>query len=429
MNSDGAARAARKYVLIIPDGAADESREDGKTPLAVARTPSADFVAREGVSGLVQTLYDELPKESMVALLGILGWEPHRYHPRGRASCELLALENVPLHEGDLAFRANLARMEHGVLVSYSANYITSEDARPLVKRLNSELRGAFPDLELYHNSDFRNTLVLRGAGVDPAVLFCPEPHESHGMPFSLDRLVSGGDAKSRAVASKINRYVVHAARLLARETANVLFPWSASRPLQLPPFREHSGFSGRTAAVGCMDFLHGIAKAGGIDFVLVGNGRPTTDFCAKGDAVIRLLIEGYEFVICHINAPDEAAHMQDFALKVRCLESIDESIVRPIVEYFQTHPGELGGVMVVPDHYTNCAPIFDQKMRRDVHAGVPVPFALWNGRDRDGVETFTEDAAAGGLYGNEHLGHMDLLGILTGAQRSPVRQQAESRR
>jgi len=403
----------RKYVLIIPDGAADEGRMDGKTPLALAHIPYADFVAREGVSGLVQTLYDELPKESMVALLGILGWEPHRYHPRGRASCELLALGDIPLHDGDLAFRANLARMEQGVLVSYNADYITSERAAPLIRRLNDELRPAFPEVELYHNNDFRNTLVIRGAGIDPALLFCPEPHESHGMAFAMERLISGGDVRSRAVAGRINQYLVRAARLLAGETANVLFPWSASRPLRLPPFNEHTGFAGKTIAVGCMDFLHGIAKAGGIDFFMVGNGRPTTDFQAKGEAVLRFLAEGYQCVICHINAPDEAAHMQDFALKVRSLELIDEHIVRPVVEYFQAHPDELGGMMVVPDHYTNCTPVLSQRMRKDVHSGLPVPFAVWNGTDRDSVRSFSEDAAREGMYGDDGLGHMELLGIL----------------
>jgi 2,3-bisphosphoglycerate-independent phosphoglycerate mutase len=245
-------------------------------------------------------------------------------------------------------------------------------------------------------------------------------------MAFALERLVSGGDARSRAVADRINQYIVRAARLLADETANVLFPWSASRPLRLPSFNTHCGFSGKAAAVGCMDFLHGIAKAGGIDFVLVGNGRPTTDFRAKGEAVVRLLTEGYRFVVCHINAPDEAAHMQDFPLKVRSLELIDAHIVCPVVEYFQARPAELGGVMVVPDHYTNCAPVLSQKMRKDVHSGMPVPFALWNGRDRDDVQAFSEDAARDGLYGESGLGHMDLLGIL-GVAPGSGRQGPES--
>jgi 2,3-bisphosphoglycerate-independent phosphoglycerate mutase len=99
--------------------------------------------------------------------------------------------------------------------------------------------------------------------------------------------------------------------------------------------------------------------------------------------------------------------------LKVRSLELIDEHIVGPVVTYFQARTDQLGGAMVVPDHYTNCMPVLSQKMRKDVHSGLPVPFALWNGADRDDVQAFGEDAARGGAYGNAGLGHMDLLGIL----------------
>src|SRR5262245_59675084 len=174
------AQTKKKFVLIIPDGAGDEYRIFGRSPLAMARTYHFDFIAREGVTGIMHTLYPDLPKESMVAQLGMLGWDPCRYYPCGRASCELLALEGSHLQEGDLAFRANLVRMEGDVLASYNADYISSERAMPLIQTLSRNLRQEFSDFELYHNSDFRNTLVIRGAGVDPRLLKCPEPHESH---------------------------------------------------------------------------------------------------------------------------------------------------------------------------------------------------------------------------------------------------------
>src|SRR5215216_3005576 len=171
----------KKYVLVIPDGAGDLHRLGGLSPLARARTDYADFIAREGVSGLMETLYEDLPKESLVAQLGMLGWDPHKYYPHGRASCELLALENIYLNPNDLAFRTNLVRIEDERLKSYNAEYIHSEEAEPLIRMLNRALRTEFPEFELYHNSDFRNTLVIRNVGVEPTLLHCPEPHESHG--------------------------------------------------------------------------------------------------------------------------------------------------------------------------------------------------------------------------------------------------------
>lgn len=403
----------QQFVLVIPDGAADSYRDNGRSPFALADIRHMDQLAREGVCGLVQTLYDDLPKESIVAQMGMLCWDPHLYYPRGRASCELLALEGVQLNEGDIAFRANLVRMEGNVLASYNADYIYSSQARVLVNRVNDTLRKEFPSFELYHNSDFRNTLVVRDVQIDPRDLICPEPHESHGVEFDAMRLLAGRNEKSRSVAAHINSYLQRVAAVLAGEVGNMLFPWSASRVLSLPPFAEVSGFEGKTAIVGCMDFLHGIAKAGGIESFKVGNGRPDTDYAAKGAKVVELLRNDYEFVVCHINAPDEAAHMGDLEGKIRSLEMIDEFIVREIVNYFRFHPEQLGGVMIVPDHYTNLPESVSGQKRVDIHSIHPVPFALWNGRERDGVSTFSEDAVRAGKYASPPVSHLDLTTVL----------------
>jgi 2,3-bisphosphoglycerate-independent phosphoglycerate mutase len=403
----------KKYVLIIPDGAGDVYRDGGRSPLALAHTPYSDFIAREGVGGLMQTLYPDLPKESIVAQLGMLGWDPHLYYPNGRASCELLALEGIYLEEGDLAFRANLVRMEGRVLASYNADYIFTEQSLPLVERLNRELRAEFPDFELYHNSDFRNTLVIRGVGIEPTSLRCPEPHENHGVSFDVETLISGFGSEGRPVAARINEYLKRSVQLLRSESANMLFPWSPSKVFRLPAFNEHTGFEGRAAVVGCMDFLHGIAKAGALGSFKVGNGRPDTDYAAKGAKTIELLAGGYDFIICHINGPDEASHMGNLELKIKSFEQIDKFIVRPLVEYFQSRPEELGGVMIVPDHYTNHTAACDESTRVEAHSSHPVPFALWNNRERDEIQSFSEDAVLNGKFATEPVSHLDLLQLL----------------
>lgn len=410
-------RSAKSFVLFVPDGAADLDRSGGLSPLAGAHTPNADFLARQGVSGLMQTLYPDLPRESMVAQLGMLGWDPHCFYPHGRSSCELLALEQTSLEPGDLAFRANLVKMDGPTLVSYSAGFITSAAALPLVEKVDRELRREFPEFELYHNADFRNTLVIRGAGIDPRRLACPEPHENHGVDFVLGQLISGSEDESRALAGRINRYLAAAARLLAGEAANALFPWSASRAFSLPSFAELTGFPGKAAVIGFMDFLKGIARAGGMDFVRLGNGRPDTDYRAKGDKVVELLEAGYDFVVCHVNAPDEASHMGDRQMKVETLEAFDRHVLSPAIEWFRSCPERLGGVLLAPDHYTNHRL---GKGRADAHSLHPVPFCLWNGVDRDGAQAFSEEEAARVWRGRPPVSHLDLLRILGVALPSP---------
>src|SRR4051794_36182979 len=101
----------KKFLLVIPDGAGDVDQLAGRSPLAAADIPRWDWLASEGVCGLMQTLYEDLPRGSIVAQLGMLGWDPYLYSRHGRAVWELLALTDVQLGSGDLVFRANLVQM------------------------------------------------------------------------------------------------------------------------------------------------------------------------------------------------------------------------------------------------------------------------------------------------------------------------------
>lgn len=407
----------KKYVLIIPDGAGDVLRRNGQSPLVEARTPYSDLIAREGFGGRMQTLYPDLSKGSLVAQLGMLGWDPYRYCPAGRSACELLAIDGAYLQDADLAFRANFVVMDGNRLVSYNAHLIESAEAVPLVNKVRAATHSYFPRFDLHHSSDFRNTLVLRGTGVDPALLSCPEPHESEGQELDIRHLVQGADAASREVADSINRFLVFVQWLLRSERANMMLPWGAAQAFSLPSFQEVSSIEGRSAIIGNMDFLRGIAKAGRMDFVARGSGRPDTDYRGKGEAVIELLEADYEFLVCHINGPDEAAHMGDVDLKVRCIERIDEEITRRVVEYFQRRPEELGAVMVVPDHYTNQLSHDPDAPRAEAHSLHPVPFAIWNGEERDEMRFFGEDEAMRGRYGAEPINHLRLLEMMGAAR------------
>ena len=369
-----------------------------------------DFIAREGVSGLVQTFYPDLPRESMVAQLGMLGWNPRIYYPGGRASAELLASHGISLNNTDLAFRANFVRMNGNLLESYNASYITSADAGYLVSRLSERLSKEFPEFELYHGSDFRSTLVVREACVDPRHLVCFEPHENEGREFPAGQFICGLTKDAARLSSRINHYLAEVSKVLGNAQANGIFPWSASRSFHLVPFHEVTTIAGPSAIVGFMDFLKGIAKAGSMEFFQVGNGRPETDYRAKGETVLELLEKGFPFVMCHINGPDEASHMRDLDGKIKCLENIDHYIVGPVVRYFLQHVHDIGGIFVVPDHYSN---IYSHDGKRsDIHSADLVPFSFWNNRDRDECVRFDEAAVLSGRY-SEGISHLDLLPLL----------------
>lgn len=72
-----------KYVLIVPDGMADEpiAELDGRTPMMVARTPNLDAMVREGMIGRVATIPEGMEPGSDVAALSIMGYDRSRRGP------------------------------------------------------------------------------------------------------------------------------------------------------------------------------------------------------------------------------------------------------------------------------------------------------------------------------------------------------------
>jgi 2,3-bisphosphoglycerate-independent phosphoglycerate mutase len=413
----------KKYVLIVMDGAGDVYRDqNGRSPLGIAEIPYIDKIARKGICGKSHTLFEGLPKESLVAQLGMFGWDPFKYYPYGRASAELLASGGLDIGEDDLAFRANFVSIKDGRLVSYNANYISDEKASALVETVNRYLGERFPDIQFYHNSDFRNTLVFRGVGLHPEEFTCLEPHENVNNPVDPDQLVGSRKKENKAAADYLNAYLRQARKILIGEEANAMMPWSASRAFRLPDFKTHTGFNGKAGIVGAMDFLKGIAIAGQLDFFKVGTGKPRTDFYGKGRKVIEMLTSGYDLVICHINAPDEASHMQSLEMKIESLENIDRYVVRPVYEYFMGHVTELGGVMVIPDHFTNVFCNVNGEKRIASHSLDPVPFAVWNNEYCDATVEFTEDEADKGIFGKVPVPSLVLMQLLTSfnSQRTP---------
>ena len=81
-----------KYVIIVPDGAADEPIEqlDGKTILEAAQKPNMDKIAMTGKQGIVQTIPDKMEPGSDVAQMSLLGYDPSKYYT-GRAPIEAVA--------------------------------------------------------------------------------------------------------------------------------------------------------------------------------------------------------------------------------------------------------------------------------------------------------------------------------------------------
>ena len=127
-----------KYVIIIPDGAADEPIEqfDEKTPIEAAQTPNIDEISTLGRQGLIQTIPEKMEPGSDVAQMSLLGYDPLRYY-RGRAPIEAAARE-ITLKPDDWIFRCNLVTIADGKMADHSAGHISSEEAGSLIGELRT---------------------------------------------------------------------------------------------------------------------------------------------------------------------------------------------------------------------------------------------------------------------------------------------------
>ena len=110
------------------------------------------------------------------------------------------------------------------------------------------------------------------------------------------------------------------------------------------------------------------------------------TDYAAKARYGLKSL-ERRDFLLLHIEAPDEAGHMGRADLKRDAIQRIDELIIGPLLRDLPT----LGDfrLLLMPDHATPC--------KLKTHSNEPVPFAMLGASSSKGAvaRRYTEAEAA----------------------------------
>lgn len=389
-----------KQVLVIIDGVSDDPIPalGGKTPLESALIPHMHYLSTKGVNGRIRTAFDGFPVESMVCIMGLLGYPPDKYYPHGRASFEAMA-KGIPLKKGDLILRCNIINVNNaGEIADFTAGQISDSDA----KRIISRIRLPFDNWELYPGQSYRNTLIIRGANVDFKSICCAEPHMHIGQQAE-SLLPASSDRQTNMLMSEIGNFLqdsrnqIRDMRMSSECSGNMLWVWSPSQKPEWPSFYEVNGMKG--ACVGGLDFLHGIAMAADMHFDIIpgATGYIDTDYDAKARYAIECL-KRYDFVLVHINATDEEAHMHNHFGKKRAIETIDQKIIGPLLMELHENYPEFR-LAVCGDHKTRCS---DGK-----HIGDPVPFILFdNSVTRTNHQTFSETDS----FSHEPISSLDFL-------------------
>ncbi|MAT14972.1 MAG: cofactor-independent phosphoglycerate mutase [Planctomyces sp.] len=380
-----------KYVLVIPDGVADEPQDSlgGKTPLQAARKPNMDKVCNMGIIGQADNVPPSLPAGSDVGTMSLFGYDPLQFHT-GRAPIEAAA-QGIELGPHDWAVRCNLVTVEDGLMKSFTAEQIPSDLGAELLGLMQQEQPADSP-WEFIPGVSYRNLLLYRGeAGdgpFDDSTATYP-PHDITDKPVApwlpagkggeiLQELMKASEAVFAKCDANQNR--PHGA-----PPATNVWLWGQGKAPSLVDFKTRFGLSG--AVITAVDLLRGMGRLIGWDVVEVpgATGYLDTDYTAKGQYAIKTLKEK-DFVVVHVEATDEASHEGNAAEKVKALEAIDREIVGPVHEYLQSQ-GDYR-ILVSPDHPT--------LIRTKTHSHGYVPFTMCGtGIEADGAVTYDEPTAA----------------------------------
>ena len=374
-----------KYIIIIPDGAADNPIEElgNKTPLEAARTTNMDYLAQHGSTGLIQTIPDKMKPGSDVGNMALLGYNPAKHHS-GRAPLEAANL-NVELSGDEIAFRCNLVTVNDNKMLDYSAGHIKTKEASLLIDALNEEIN--LDGVKFYPGKSYRHLLVLkvRNPKIYCAIQATP-PHDILNQDIK-EHLPKGPESEMLLKLMErskdiFEKHSVNTVRVdLGESPANMIWLWGQGIRPNLPSFREKFGVKG--SIISAVDLVNGIGRLAGLEIVNVPGitGYYDTNYLGKAEYALESL-KHRDFVYIHIEAPDEAGHNGDIKAKVSAIERIDKDIVGTILNHYSEHDNVR--ILVLPDHPT---PV---KLR--THTSDPVPFVMYGkGIAHDGSDEYSE--------------------------------------
>ena len=358
-------------------------KHGGKTCLELADSPNLDAMAQEALVGLVGTIPPGMEPGSACACMSVLGYNPAVYY-RGRSAIEAKGMD-IPIGEGEVVFRCNLVSVRDGKMLSYSAGYISTEEAKALIASLNKNLGS--DTLHFYPGVSYRHICKIKGHE-DTLSATCTPPHDIPGKPIKEffprgpgSNLLKDLMARSEVI---LQNHPVNIARRTRGDipTTMIWLFWGSGKVPNVPPFKDIYGLN--AALTSGVDILRGLARMTGMEIlnILGVTGGLDNNYAAQATGALEAF-KKHDLVVIHVEAPDEAAHAGSVEGKIEAIEKVDKEIVSQVRSWNK----DTLRVLLLPDHST---PISVQ-----THVGEPVPFMLWGqGFKANGAHRFTEAEA-----------------------------------
>ena len=369
----------------------------GKTVLQAAHKPYMDMLARQGRTGMLKTVPDGYTPGSEVANMGVLGYDVNKVF-EGRGVLEAANI-GVDIRDGEMGMRCNIICLKDGCIRNHSAGHITTEEAARLIDALEKEL--GTDRIHFHCGIQYRHLLTLMGG--DKRIT-CTPPHDVPGQPF-MPLLVKADVPEAQATADILNDLIIRSQEVLkdhpvnlrriseGKDPANSIWPWSPGYRPRMSTLSDIFPFIRRSSVISAVDLIKGIGHYAGMRVIDVegATGLFDTNYGNKAKAAIEALRTD-DLVYVHVEAPDEAGHDGNAALKLRTVEDLDRRLIGPVYEAVKDW-SEPVCFAVLPDHPTPCA--------HRTHTSDPIPFLIYRpGMKPDDVTCFDEDACKSGGYG-----------------------------
>lgn len=366
--------SVKKLLYLVLDGMADRL-DDQVTTLELAVKPGLDYIARNGICGLMYTVGKGVAPESDEAVISILGYNPHEVYP-GRGVIEAVGA-GLSIREGyEVAFRANFATVDPKIkklIDRRVGRSLSTEEAHELAKAVDGLDLGKYDGYARVKATIGHRAVVVIGSdkyrlspyvsNSDPAYIrkgllsIAVKEFEPYIKP--VEALENTEEAKRTAELANI--FTEKTIEILDKHPVNIKRKEKGLLPGNAILLRDAGGTLPKTtplpikyglkfAVLAEMPVEIGIGRIFGADTIALEPpiGDPSEVYSVRLEKSLEAL-KKYDIVYVHLKGPDEPGHDGNIELKKKRIEDIDKYFVQPFLEKMSSNTA----ILVTADHAT----------------------------------------------------------------------------
>lgn len=392
-----------KICFVMIDGIGDVSYStlNHLTPLQYAKIPNMNFIAEQGLNGLMDPVEPGLACGSDTAHMNIFGYDPIQFY-RGRGSFESMGA-GIDMEKGDIAFKCNFATInQEGIVISRRADRNFEELGPILCEKLNGIKIPKYEEYQVTvkYATEHRCGIRIRGPGLTDSITDTDPLKDNLKL---LESKPKDDSKEAKLTSDLVNQLSKEIQKILEKDEINIkrienhkspaniiLFRGCGIR-IQVDPFEKKHHLKGFMIAPTAI--IKGFGKSIELDIkdAIGATGDYHTNLMSKEKTFIEN-IPNYDFGFLHVKAVDDCGHDKNLKLKIQFLEKIDE-MIGVLMQDLKKITNDNYIILVTGDHTTPC--IYGD------HDNEPVPFSIMKSKngEKDCVKKFSEvDAFKGSL-------------------------------